>query len=96
METAACRRIARARDFPLQKVFGLVTFGKVGRRYRIEQKFGVWMLWIVVDFVRGPDLTDFSQKHDADAGGNIPDDAEVVRDEKVRQFILALQITQKV
>ena len=57
---------------------------RIGMRRACEQRVGIG------------DLDDASEIHHGDAVGDVPHDREIVRDEQVGQFQLALQILQEI
>ncbi len=95
-EEAALDRI------PDLEIVGFHDCGCIGlRRRRLnarlgrEQRFGVGMLRISEDFLHRALLDDLALFHHAYAVGDLPDDAEIVRDEKHRHAEAALQFFQE-
>src|SRR5680860_422823 len=65
-------------------------------RNRGQQRRGVRMLGALVDVGDGSDLDQPAVTHHGHAVGDLAHDAEVVRDEQIRQAELALQLVEQI
>ena len=63
----------------------LATIEGLERRHGREQCMGVWVPMLLEDLVGRHDLDDLAEVHDRDPISHVVDDAEVVRDEEVRE-----------
>ena len=70
--------------------------GGVGHGDGGKQGLGVGVLGIPVDFFRRGQLHDFAQIHDGDPVGDVFDDGEIVRDEKVTEAHVALEVHEEI
>src|SRR3954451_24066752 len=94
VEDAAARRVRRARD--LAGELDPLAPTAVDRRHRREQRLGVRMVWSVEDRLGGAELHQPAEVQHGDAVREVADDAEVVRDEEVRDLTLGLQLDEQV
>ena len=74
----------------------LPTTVRVGARNRREQRARVWVLWRAVDVVGRRYFHDAAEVHDRDAVRDVLHHREIVGDEKVAEFQLALQVEKQV
>ena len=95
VEVAAGRRIRRARDLAFQYV-GLFADLRIGNRHRLQQGRSVRVLGIAEQFLGLGQLDHLADVHDRHAVGDVADDAEVVRDEEVREAELFLEVGEEV
>src|SRR3990170_4764849 len=73
--------------------FTVVGSGQVERC--VQQLPGVLMAGLGEDLLRIPEFNDFAVPHDRDPIGDLPHDAEVVRDEQDRQSMFLLQVHEE-
>ena len=98
MEAAATRRRDRARDLALENnlLARRLLLTRVDVRDRREERLGVRVDRPSVEVVRGRRLDDHAEIHHRDSIRDVVDDAEVVRDEDVRQVELVLEVVEQV
>ena len=96
MKNASGRRIDGRRHVPLKDdPLGEIA-ARSAFRNRGEESRGVRMLRILVQLGRRADLDDMAEVHDRDAVGDVPDDAQIVRDEDVGEVEIGLQALEEV
>ena len=86
--------VGRARDVALQP--DPIAPAAVDRRHRREQRLRVRVVRAVEDDVGRAELLQAAEVEDGDAVGDVAHDAEVVRDEEVRDPLLGLQLDEQV
>ena len=74
----------------------MLLFERARGRNRREKRLRVGMKRFLVDALRVAELDHLAEVHDGDAVGDVLDDAQVVRDENVRQAKLALEPAEEV
>jgi hypothetical protein len=96
-ESAAGRGSDRRRELAPDALVLLGPFERrVGDRHGVDQASGVRVDRRGVDGVGRADLYQLAEVHDADHVGHVPDDGQVVRDEQIRQAVIALQVEHQV
>ena len=63
---------------------------------RGEERFGVRVLWIIVELLFVGDLDQFTQIHDADAVADVFDDIEAVGDEEIGQAEFFFEVIEQI
>ena len=97
MEAAALGRVDRVRDVSCEdERLAAPAAARVRDRDGREQRAGVRMPRGCIEVVGRRELDELPQVHHGDAVGDVPDDAQVVGDEDVREAELALQVLEQV
>src|SRR5436190_1465816 len=97
VEAAARRRVDRARDVALEDdPLALVAQVRIRDRHGGEQRLGVRHDRPVVELLCRRELDEFAEVHHRDPVADVAHDAEVVRDEDVREVELSLQVVEEV
>src|SRR5690606_38626418 len=94
MEGTSRRWIDRVRDLALDYFARATAHLQV--RHSIEEHAGVRMLWGGEQLGSRRHFDKPAKIHDADARRHVPDDSQVVADEKVSQAELVLQVAHEV
>jgi len=71
-------------------------FAGIGDGYRGNERLGIGMKRIPVDFIGGPEFDNFAQVHDGDPVADVFDHGKVVGDEKVGEMEFLLEAEEKV
>ena len=95
MEAASGGRVERGGDVALQDDPRALPL-RVGHRHRGEERLRVGVKRPVVQLFALRRLDDLAQVHHRDAVADVLHDRKVVRDEEVRDAVLALQIDEQV
>ena len=95
MEAAPRRRVDRARHISLQDDPLLLTI-RIRDRNRREKRPGIGVLGIPVNRLAIGDLHDFAQVHDRYAVADVFDHPKIVRDEKIGEVHLLLELLEKI
>ena len=97
VEATAARRVDRARDVPREHERGATSAEpRVRDRDGREERARVRMPRRRVQVARAGQLDELPEVHHGDAVGDVADDAQVVRDEDVRQPELRLEVLEQV
>src|SRR5215472_8100282 len=95
VETATWRRLDGARHVARQND-ALAARSRIGYRHRREQCLRVRVQRIAEEFVFRGELDNAAEIHHGDTIADVLDDRQIVRDEKIRQPELALQVDQQI
>ncbi len=93
--TGIRRAVRRARGSRLA-VHGAAGRGRVGGQYGRQQCARVGHARVLENGGRGPQLDDAPEVHDGDAGRDLRDDREVVRNVEIGEGVVALEVLQQV
>ena len=97
MKNTSTRRVHRAWDFAFDDFVSPARFQRwIRNRHRFEECFGIRMQWIVEQFVCIRQFNHLAEIHHRDTVADMSDDAEIVRNEEIRQAELIAQILEQV
>ena len=96
VKPASRGRVRRARHVPAQDDAGPPLSRRVGDRHRGEKSLGVGVARTTQDLLGFANLYDVPEVHDGDAVGNQLNNRQVMRDEKVGQSEIRLDVHHQV
>src|SRR5216683_8156123 len=97
MKRTARWRIRRTRRLAAQRgVDARVFRRRIGNRYGGEKRAGIRVLGTRVKLLRRRELDHLAEIHDGHAIGDLPHDAEIMRDEEVGEREALLEILEEI